>query len=233
MLLLMVAGAAAASVATESLGGAATDDLRARAVASTANYGTQLLLAVGTWWALSGAGRSHGALATDAAAPLGAAKAIALGALAMAVGWPLVQASGAAASTIQQSLSGVATPDTAHRTLEALGQSGDGAWIAATALVAVVLAPIVEEILYRGALQQSLHGLGMPRMLSIATAASLFAVAHWGSLVAGSEAGALTMLLALGLIFGWAYERTGSMWAPVAAHATFNAANLAIFLTRP
>ena len=232
MLLLIVAGAAAAAAATQSLGGAAADDLRGRALASLANYGAQLMLVAGIWWALAGAVRQHGVPAAGAAVPLGGARAAALGALAMAIGWPLVQAGGAVASAIQQWISGVAAPDTAHRTLEALGQSGDIAWIAATALVAVVLAPLVEEILYRGALQQALHGLGMPRTIAILGSSALFAAAHWGSLVGGSEAGALVMLLLLGLIFGWAYERTGSMWAPFTAHALFNAANLAIFLTQ-
>ena len=231
MLLLMVAGAAAASAATQWLGSAA-DDVRGRAVASLANYGAQLLLVAGIWWALAGARRQHGTPAAGAALPVGGARAAALGALAMAIGWPVVQAGGAVASTVQQSLSGVAAPDTAHRTLEAMGQSGDAAWIAATALVAVVLAPLSEEILYRGALQQALQGMGMPRLGSLASASALFAVAHWGSLVGGSEAGALVMLLMLGLIFGWAYERTGSLWAPFTAHALFNAANLAIFLTQ-
>lgn len=232
MLLLMAAGAAAASAAAQALGTGSADDLRARAIASLANYGAQLLLVAGIWWALRGM-ITHGAAAPAGAPPsIGAWRAAAVGALAMAIGWPVVQATGVVASTVQQSLSGVAAPDTAHRTLEAMGQSADAAWVAATALVAVVLAPLVEEILYRGALQQALHGLGMPRIASIACASALFAVAHWGSLVGGSEAGALAMLLVLGLIFGWAYERTGSMWAPFTAHALFNAANLAIFLAQ-
>ena len=232
MLVLMVGGAAAASAAAQALGAGPADDLRARAIASLANYGAQLLLAGGIWWALAGAVRQHRTLAAEAAVPLGALRAAALGALAMAVGWPVVQATGVVASTVQQSLSGVAAPDTAHRTLEAMGQSGDAAWIAATALVAVVLAPLAEEILYRGALQQALHGLGAPRTVALLGASALFAAAHWGSLVGGSEAGALAMLLVLGLIFGWVYERTGSMWAPFTAHALFNAANLAIFLAQ-
>lgn len=232
MLVLMVAGAASAALVTQALGTGAADDVRARAIASLANYGAQLLLVAGIWWALAGAvGRGAGAI-EGAAAPMGRARSAAAGALAMAVGWPIVQAGGAVASTVQQSLSGVAAPDTAHRTLEAMGQSGEVAWIAATALVAVVLAPLAEEILYRGALQQALHGLGMPRILSLFSASAVFAAAHLGSLVGGSEAGALTMLLILGMVFGWAYERTGSMWAPFTAHALFNAANLAIFLAQ-
>lgn len=232
MLVLMVAGAAAASAAAQALGTGPADDLRARAIASLANYGAQLLLVAGIWWVLAGIITRDAAVPAGASVQIGAWRAMAVGAVAMAIGWPAVQATGVVASTVQQSLSGVAAPDTAHRTLEAMGRSADAVWVAATALVAVVLAPLVEEILYRGALQQALHGLGMPRIASIACASALFAVAHWGSLVGGSEAGALAMLLVLGLIFGWAYERTGSMWAPFTAHALFNAANLAIFLVQ-
>ena len=236
MLVLMVAGAAAAASAAQALGAGAADDVRGRAIASLANYGAQLLLMAGIWWALrevrGDRAAAHVHVPASAQAPCGPLRALVSGALAMAIGWPLVQACGAIASTVQQSISGVATPDTAHRTLEAMGQSGEVAWIAATALVAVVLAPLAEEILYRGALQQALRGLGMPRILSLASASAIFAAAHWGSLVNGSEAGALTMLLALGLIFGWTYERTGSIWAPFSAHALFNGANFAIFLAQ-
>lgn len=235
MVALLAAGAVAASAASGALGDGSEGpaDLRARAVASLANYGTQLLLVAGIWWALAESIRRTPATPGDAVAPpMNGARAAAAGALAMAVGWPVVQASGLIASTIQQSLGGVVAPDTAHRTLEAMGQSGEVVWIAATAVVAVILAPLAEELLYRGALQQALHGLGMPRLLSLASASALFAVAHLGSLVAGGEASALTMLFVLGLIFGWIYERTGSVWAPFAAHALFNAANLAIFLAQ-
>lgn len=236
MLLLMVAGAAAASAAMQALGAEAGEDVRSRAIASMANSGTQLLLVAGVCWAIGDSRVARPPLQSgspadaDARSPMGRARAAALGAAVMAIGWPLVQAGGVIASTVQRALTGVDAPDTAHRTLEAMGQSGDAAWIAATALVAVVLAPLAEEILYRGALQQALHGLGIPRVLSIAGTSALFAAAHWGSLVGGSEAGALTMLFLLGLMFGWSYERTGSLWAPFTAHAMFNAANLAIFL---
>jgi membrane protease YdiL (CAAX protease family) len=247
---LMMAGAVAASGAAQLSGASEPDSLRDGAIASLANYGTQLLLMAGIWWALSetlmrraidpqsDAGQSTMMIGLRAAQPDGAAapvrrvRAVAVGALAMAIAWPVVQAAGVIASTIQQWLSGTSAPETAHRTLEAMGQSGDPLWIALMGLVAVLMAPLVEEILYRGALQQALKGIGMPRAVALLGASALFALAHWGSLVAGGEAGALTMLMILGLVFGWTYERTGSMWAPFAAHATFNAANLAIFLVQ-
>ena len=253
---LMMAGAAAASGAAQAMGLSGEGGLRDGAIASLANYGTQLLLMAGIWWALSEtlmrravgqpepAGESPpdetsiaatpavSAQSASVTMPVGRARAAAIGALVMAISWPVTQAAGVIASTVQRSVTGNDVPGTAHRTLEAMGQSGDPLWIAVMGLVAVLMAPLVEEVIYRGALQQALKGIGMPRIAALLVASALFALAHWGSLVAGSEAGALTMLTILGLVFGWTYERTGSMWAPVAAHATFNAANLAIFLAQ-
>jgi len=37
---------------------------------------------------------------------------------------------------------------------------------------------------------------------------------------------ALIGLFVFGLGLGWAYERTGRLWAPIAMHALFNAGNL-------
>ena len=250
MAVLMVAGAAAASGAMQLSRASEADSLRESVIASLANYGTQLLLMAGIWWALSETltrravdqpsadARSaiamgvRGARPDGASAPVSRARAAAVGALAMAIAWPLVQAAGVIASTVQRSVTGADVPDAAHRTLESMGQSGDPLWVAVMGVVAVALAPLVEEILYRGALQQALKGIGVPRMLALMCASALFALAHWGILVAGAEAGALSMLVILGLVFGWTYERTGSMWAPFAAHAAFNAANLAIFLAQ-
>ena len=36
----------------------------------------------------------------------------------------------------------------------------------------------------------------------------------------------LAALFVLSLGFGWAYEKTGSLWAPFTMHALFNAGNL-------
>lgn len=239
---LMVAGAATAAAVMQALGPDGAGGLRERAVASLANYGAQLLLMAGIWWALAETLRRRAVDGSALPAPPAEGdtraarmprwRASLVGAAAMAVAWPLAQAAGVLAGTVQSAIGGTEVPDTAHRTLEALGQSSDALWMGVTALVAVILAPIVEEILYRGALQQAMRGLGASRTLALWIASALFALAHWGSLVDGAEAGALAMLMVLGLAFGWCYERTGSLWAPVAAHALFNAANLTIALVQ-
>ena len=50
-----------------------------------------------------------------------------------------------------------------------------------------------------------------------------FGIAHW-------EPWSLFGLVALGLLLCWLYERTGSLLAPMAAHAAHNALSLALML---
>ena len=55
---------------------------------------------------------------------------------------------------------------------------------------------------------------------------AFFAVMHIGN----SEPHAVAALFVLSLGFGWAYERTGRLTAPIVMHMGFNAGNLAITL---
>jgi hypothetical protein len=84
------------------------------------------------------------------------------------------------------------------------------------AFIAVVLAPVKEELLFRVILQ----GWLVDRIgkAGIVGASLIFAMIH------GAENG--VMLIPLALMLGVLYERTRSYPAVVAAHATFNGANL-------
>lgn len=82
-------------------------------------------------------------------------------------------------------------------------------------LVAGVLAPIVEEIAFRGLLYRWLRerlGVGVGMVGS----ALAFSVLH-------GIAGLIPAIAVLGLILAWVYERTGSIWAPVIVHGVYNA----------
>ena len=95
---------------------------------------------------------------------------------------------------------------------------------------AAVLAPVAEELLYRGLLQQGLKATGLKPRGAIAVTSILFAIVHWGVLTEGSQVGALATLVTLSVGWGMLYERTGRLWAPMIAHAAFNAANLWVAL---
>jgi len=95
--------------------------------------------------------------------------------------------------------------------------------LALAVVAAVVLAPLAEELLFRGLLHRSLR-----RRLSLAPAtvlsSVLFAVVHVD--VALSQPIALVGLTLVGGILAIAYERTGSLLVPVVIHAVHNAVTI-------
>lgn len=78
-----------------------------------------------------------------------------------------------------------------------------------------ILAPIIEEILFRGILLRGLLQKGISPILAIVLTSFLFGLAHlnpWQFLGAGF----------LGSIFGFVYYRTQSLWLPIFLHALNN-----------
>jgi len=91
-------------------------------------------------------------------------------------------------------------------------------------LAVVVLAPLVEELLFRVILQGSLEKALNP-WVAIVITALLFAAAHQGE----GRPDAIP-LFPLALAFGYVYHRLRSFVAVVLIHAIFNAANLGMAL---
>jgi membrane protease YdiL (CAAX protease family) len=86
----------------------------------------------------------------------------------------------------------------------------------------VILAPIAEEIFFRGIVFNALLREGGRRWAFLGSAA-LFAVIHI-SLVA------VLPIFLLGLSLAWIYQRTGNLLAPIAMHATVNGISVALAL---
>lgn len=89
------------------------------------------------------------------------------------------------------------------------------------AFTAVVLAPVVEEALFRGILYPLIKQAGRPR-LALAVSSLLFAAIHY-NLMTFVPLTFLAMALAL------LYEKTDTLLAPILTHALFNAVNLVMF----
>lgn len=100
------------------------------------------------------------------------------------------------------------------------------AWWVAGLLVlsAVVLAPLLEELLFRGFLQSVLvEWFGRRRVWSaLLLASAIFSLSHVGA----TSWHALAALFVFSIILGWVYERYGSLWIPVLMHMGFNALNV-------
>lgn len=80
--------------------------------------------------------------------------------------------------------------------------------------LAVVIAPVTEELIFRAGIFRYLR-TRIPRWLALILPALLFALLH-GNLTA------FVPLFALGVFFAYAYERTGRIAVPMIAHALFN-----------
>jgi len=157
------------------------------------------------------------------------------GAMGLLLAWPLVQLSMLVGAWITAIVTDAPPPELAHETLRQLRESEDLVLRVSKIALAVVAAPFVEEVLYRGVIQQMLRATGMGRSAAIMLVAALFAVMHLGdgAVSAASAGAALPALFLLGVLFGVLFERTGRLAAPVTAHALFNAANVAFLLWRP
>ena len=104
-----------------------------------------------------------------------------------------------------------------HPTIQALRDGSQPAWIAAGLWIgAVVVAPIAEEVFFRGLLQTFLAGVVRSRWLAIGLAAVAFGIVHL------SQPHTIVALIVLGVLIGYAYERTGTLAAPILIHAAFN-----------
>jgi membrane protease YdiL (CAAX protease family) len=87
----------------------------------------------------------------------------------------------------------------------------------ALGIVAILLAPLAEEVLFRGILYPAIKQSGHPRLALWITSLA-FAAIH-------GHAPSFVPLLLLALLLTWAYEHTQSLVAPIVAHACFNAFN--------
>ena len=93
-------------------------------------------------------------------------------------------------------------------------------WLVVVAVV--IVAPIAEEVFFRGvAFNAWLRERG--RRFAYIGSAALFAAIHVALV-------SLVPIFLLGLALAWVYRRTGGLLAPIAMHATFNAISIGIAL---
>lgn len=92
-------------------------------------------------------------------------------------------------------------------------------------LFAVVLAPAYEELLFRRVLFGRLWAAGWPWLGAVLSSLA-FALAHELPGANGNPPLATLLLwtiyAGMGLAFAWLYRRTGTLWAPIAAHMLNN-----------
>ncbi len=93
------------------------------------------------------------------------------------------------------------------------------------AIVAIVVAPVTEELVFRAGLYRFLKGRMRARW-ALVVSAFVFALIHFNGL-------SFVPLLLLGMLLGRAYERSRSLLAPITFHALFNANTFLVMLLKP
>lgn len=96
----------------------------------------------------------------------------------------------------------------------------DGAWAVALIIVIVVGAPVVEEVVYRGMILQSLQGR-LHDVLALVVSAVWFAVIHLRPVE-------FPGLFAFAIVLGACFMVTGRLGSAIMAHAAFNAMGLLV-----
>jgi membrane protease YdiL (CAAX protease family) len=148
-----------------------------------------------------------------------------------------------------------------HDLLRAMGETADAVIKYLAILAAVVVAPLWEELLFRGHIQTLIReGLirvrapldapgfpldvpgaapGVPGATRVEVERPR-ALESWAALVLTSllfagvhQPWTFPPIFCLSLCLGYAYERTGNLWAPVVMHALFNGLMTSYFLLGP
>ncbi|MHC4555969.1 MAG: lysostaphin resistance A-like protein [Planctomycetota bacterium] len=109
-----------------------------------------------------------------------------------------------------------------HQQLELIAQYQQLPLQILVVVVAVVVAPLLEEFLFRGLIQTVIRRffeIQNGAWLAIVISSVVFAIIH-------ADAGHWPTLFVLGLCLGYAYEKSGSLFRPVFIHSLFNATSI-------
>ena len=141
---------------------------------------------------------------------------------------PLVLMAGDLTALVHHSLTeGEPTNAIAHPGLERIVSDSGDPWRWVLVAVAVVGAPIVEEVVYRGFVQSAMLRLTGHAWISVIFTAAVFGTIHAiGPEEMRSPWYAAVTVGVLGLCCGGAFERTKRLGVPIAMHAAFNAGNI-------
>ncbi len=153
------------------------------------------------------------------------------GLLAMGVSYPILLVVMQGITLISQQLR-LGAPLPKHPVLQILEKSPSAGLVGVAILAAGVVAPLVEELLFRGMLQSALVGVWPKkdhppawwRWGAIMLVGVLFALMHWDREQANYEV--FLPLFLLSLVAGYVYERTGNLWSAITVHMVFNVISL-------
>ena len=102
-----------------------------------------------------------------------------------------------------------------HEELELVRSHGEPVVRAAILVNGAIITPFFEEVLFRGLIQTTIRSYTMRPWLSIITTSGIFAMFH-------SQEAHWPAIFVLGMLLGYAYEKSGSLFRPIFIHILFN-----------
>lgn len=147
-------------------------------------------------------------------------KDLGLAAVRLLAVWPLVMVMIVIVMAVGKALQGPGYEIPQHEELELITTSTQRSLQVLIVILAVVVAPLVEEMLFRGLFQTMIRSYWGRPWLSIAITSVLFATVHQNP-----EHWPALFMLAMGL--GYTYEKSGSLLQPIFMHALFNGVTVA------
>ncbi len=106
----------------------------------------------------------------------------------------------------------------------------DRTYVLSLVVIAVIAAPIVEEMVFRGVVMRGLRSR-LPLVAVIVLQGFLFGVAHVDPVRGSGNIGLVLVLAGVGVAFGVAVALLGRIGPSIVAHAIFNGAVLLLVLT--
>jgi len=155
--------------------------------------------------------------------------------------YPLIQLTSAAVEFVYDHFH--LTRAKPHELLQLLGDSQDRRLTTFAIVLAVVIAPCTEELMYRGLLQtilgrffSTMSRVRNPGVSPAADAANAYA--RWAGVIVTSlffaaihvQPAFFAPLFVLAIGLGYVYERTGNLWMTITVHALFNLAQIMLYL---
>lgn len=139
------------------------------------------------------------------------------GAITFAIALPILDGTGKAWQVLLESFG---VPPEPQDLIRMFADAKSPTLLVALIVLATVVAPITEELVFRAGLFRFLRTRS-PRFLALLVPAIIFAALHvnWSTLEGFSS---FAPLLVLALIFSVAYERTGNIATTIIAHGLFN-----------
>jgi len=150
---------------------------------------------------------------------------VAVGLLGLVLVTPVIMATHLVSAALAKVVFNHEVDPVAHTALRAMLDAESTGVLAIYLASAVILAPLMEELVYRGLIHNGVVAALRPfnRWWAVGVSAVLFTGIH----IQGVAPAALPGLLVLSIALGWLYERTRSLWPGVFLHLLFNAGNIA------